>query len=587
MADFERDPPSNLKAAQSPLGFFLFLVKKLPYSGLATDTAEFRRRLDSFEKSLRAWSVKDAKPGLPVLVSLQGGTGTGKSTLFNALAGRPLSRTGVERPKTRGPILYVHEEESSWLEGENLLSGYVGDRTRERPGAAPELGDPSTLRILEHRDPRWKGLILIDTPDVDSLAEANRAIAEDIYIASDVVCLVTSQEKYGDLAPFEVLRRSWEDAKTCCVILNKMESLTPLGELAERLSQHASPSFCAAHLFALPWEDGPSPDESLAKEPEIDRLRRTLRELGCGPAAPARAHEMAALKQRLMRTASALAGLLQAERETADALAAKWERTTEDLKKELLRRSSGALDGASRQHLRTEVQRVFRRYDLLRGPRTFVTRLLTAPLALFGYGKPPDAEQRRRDLARIHRKIDLQPLQASVRTYNRRAQQDAMGMGRGRLSELFSDPGLALTEEEVETAFFQRQAELEDWLQKEFTSMAKGISKGKEWGIYSTALLWGLFLVVFEAIIGGGLTFFEAVLDSVIMPFISRGAADLFAYQELKRLGQALDARYREQLASVLDLQHARYLKVLNDNAPQESDLDLLRKALADMNEAT
>lgn len=586
MAVFDLDLPSNPKAAQSPLVSFLSLVKKLPYSGLATDPAEFGRRLASFEKSLRAWSVKDAKPELPVLVSLQGGTGTGKSTLFNALVGRPLSRTGVERPKTRGPILYVHEEESRWLDGENLLSGYAGDRSRERSGSAPESGDPNTLRILEHRDPRWKGLILIDTPDVDSLAEANRAIAEDIYIASDVVCLVTSQEKYGDLAPFEVLRRSWEDAKTCCVILNKMESPIPLGELAERLSRHAPLSFRSTDLFALPWKDGPSPDESLAREPEVDRLWRTLRELGCGPAAPARVREMAALKQRLMRTASAIAGLVQAERETAGALAAKWEKTAADLKKELLQRSSGALNGASRQHLRTEVQRVFRRYDLLRGPRTFVTRILTAPLALFGYGKPPDVEQRRKDLARIHRKIDLQPLQASVRTYNRRAQQDAIGMGRDRLRELFSDPGLALTEEEVESAFFLRQAELEDWLEKEFTSMAKGISKGKEWGIYSTALLWGLFLVIFEAIIGGGLTLFEAVLDSFIMPFISRGAADLFAYQELKRLGQALDTRYREQLAGVLDLQHARYLKVLNENAPKESDLDLLRKALAEMNGA-
>lgn len=586
MADFDRESPSNLKAAQSPLVSFLSLVKKLPYSGLATDPAEFGRRLDSFEKSLRALSIKDAKPGLPVLVSLQGGTGTGKSTLFNALAGKPLSRTGVERPKTRGPILYVHEEECRWLEGENLLNGYVGDRSLERPGSAPESGDPSKLRILEHRDPRWKGLILIDTPDVDSLAEGNRAIAEDIYIASDVVCLVTSQEKYGDLAPFEFLRRSWEDAKTCCVILNKMESPTPLGELAERLSRHAPRSFRSTDLFALPWKKGPSPDEDLSREPEIDRLRRTLRELGCGPAAPARAQEMAALKQNLMRTASAITGLLQAERQTANALAAKWERTAADLKKELLQRSAGALDSASRQHLRTEVQRVFRRYDLLRGPRTFVTRILTAPFALFGYGKPPDAEQRRRDLARIHRKIDLQPLQASVRTYNRRSQQDAIGMGRDRLRELFSDPRLALTEEEVESAFFRRQAELEDWLEKEFTSMAKGISKGKEWGIYSTALLWGLFLVIFEAIIGGGLTLFEAVLDSFIMPFISRGAADLFAYQELKRLGQALDTRYREQLAGVLDLQHARYLNVLNDNVPLESDLSLLRKALAEMNGA-
>lgn len=585
MADLDPEDPSRPDATPSALPSFLALIERLPYAGLASDRAGFIRLLDSFRKNLRAWSVKRARPGPPVLVSLQGGTGTGKSTLFNALAGRPLSVTGVERPKTRGPIVYGHEGETLWLEKEGLLSGYVGSRTPQRPGSSPESGDPCTLRILEHRDPLWKGLLLIDTPDVDSLAETNRAIAEDIYIASDVVCLVTSQEKYGDLAPFEVLRRSQEDAKTCCVILNKMESQIPLGELKERVSRCAPPSFRPTDLFALPWTDEPDPSASLAREPELVRLRQTLRELGCGPESPARTQEMAALQHRLLRTASALVGLLRAERETAETLAAKWERTLADLKKELIQRSSGALDGASRQHLRTEIQRVFRRYDLLRGPRTFVTRILTVPLTLFGYGKPPDAEQRRRDLARIHRKIDLQPLQASIRAYNRRALQDAIGMGRDRLRELFADPGLPLTEEEVETAFFQRQAALEAWLEQEFAAMAKGISKGKEWGIYSTTLLWGLFLVTFEAIIGGGLTLFEAVLDSFIMPFISRGAADLFAYQELKRLGQALDTRYREQLADVLNLQHARYLKVLNDNAPRTSDLELLRRELAEGNE--
>ena len=36
-----------------------------------------------------------------------GGTGTGKSTLFNAFCEEPLSATGVERPKTAGPVAHA------------------------------------------------------------------------------------------------------------------------------------------------------------------------------------------------------------------------------------------------------------------------------------------------------------------------------------------------------------------------------------------------------------------------------------------------------------------------------------------------
>src|SRR6056297_1764817 len=41
-----------------------------------------------------------------------GGTGTGKSTLFNALCGEELSQSSLERPKTGGPLAFVHKKTS-------------------------------------------------------------------------------------------------------------------------------------------------------------------------------------------------------------------------------------------------------------------------------------------------------------------------------------------------------------------------------------------------------------------------------------------------------------------------------------------
>src|SRR6516165_12254878 len=46
----------------------------------------------------------------PLLVIMfMGGTGVGKSTLLNALAGGAIAQASVERPTTRDPVVYHHE----------------------------------------------------------------------------------------------------------------------------------------------------------------------------------------------------------------------------------------------------------------------------------------------------------------------------------------------------------------------------------------------------------------------------------------------------------------------------------------------
>src|SRR5512138_3385536 len=46
----------------------------------------------------------------PLVVATFGGTGTGKSTLVNALVGAEVTASGRQRPTTRRPILIAHHE---------------------------------------------------------------------------------------------------------------------------------------------------------------------------------------------------------------------------------------------------------------------------------------------------------------------------------------------------------------------------------------------------------------------------------------------------------------------------------------------
>src|SRR3954471_7000121 len=85
-------------------------------------------------------------------VAVPGRTGAGKSTLFNLLAGRELSRSGVRRPTTATTIAAVGSDV------DDALLDWLDVRSRH----ALDAGAPA-------------GLVLLDLPDFDSVEAAHRA----------------------------------------------------------------------------------------------------------------------------------------------------------------------------------------------------------------------------------------------------------------------------------------------------------------------------------------------------------------------------------------------------------------------------
>lgn len=82
----------------------------------------------------------------PLVVATFGGTGTGKSSLVNALVGEEVTETGRQRPTTRQPVLTAHRETD-----------------------VEALGLPvDRLRIVRCDAPSLREMVLIDCPDPDT-----------------------------------------------------------------------------------------------------------------------------------------------------------------------------------------------------------------------------------------------------------------------------------------------------------------------------------------------------------------------------------------------------------------------------------
>lgn len=139
----------------------------------------------------------------PLVVALFGGTGVGKSSLLNRLAGAPLARTGAQRPTSRHVTVYVHAD--ARLDDAGL--GEIAPSHRDGGGVVAGPADPDRRTVVvRHRIDARRDVLWLDAPDIDSVDEDNRRLALAWLPRIDLLIYVVSPERYRDDVGWKVLR---------------------------------------------------------------------------------------------------------------------------------------------------------------------------------------------------------------------------------------------------------------------------------------------------------------------------------------------------------------------------------------------
>ena len=235
------------------------LVDHLRALGEAVELCEGRVDSDALAEARRVVDQADRRlaiSGSATVVALAGATGSGKSSIFNALSGTTLATVGVRRPTT------AHAMASSW-----------GDESAEDLLDWLQIPRRHALETDPAMDAALDGLVLLDLPDHDSTELDHRMEVDRLVQLVDMLIWVVDPQKYADAAIHDrYLKPLAQHAEVMMIILNQVDKLSAsqreqcLSDLRRLLNSEGLGNVPVMAVSALTGEGIEALRELLAKE---------------------------------------------------------------------------------------------------------------------------------------------------------------------------------------------------------------------------------------------------------------------------------------------------------------------------------
>lgn len=163
---------------------------------------------------------RTALAGDHTIVALAGATGSGKSSLTNAMAGAEVTQPGIKRPTTSTSSAVVWGDAPA-----SEVLDWIGVHRRHR---AQEGGLEDGPAVSATAPGALDGLVLLDLPDFDSRETAHHAEADRVLDLADLFVWVTDPQKYADARMHDDYIRARRHHDTVMlVVLNQADLLPP------------------------------------------------------------------------------------------------------------------------------------------------------------------------------------------------------------------------------------------------------------------------------------------------------------------------------------------------------------------------